>query len=423
MTITCYRPPVHGLGDVLGRRIAIASVMAGLVIGALPVAGAKAQTIERPATFDAARISGIVPNGENYTIAKQVPSDGFMRIYAVSSSYGAYTVISDQLMRVRQVEFAALAALEKVSGSEQFQKALLEAGLSPVKYAGDLVTKPAETISNTLSGIGSLFGQIGSSMNNAGKSPDDPMQSLFGVTKRRRELAIRLGVDPYTDFAPLQVKLTQLSEAAAAGGLVVTGALMAIPGVGGIVASNVYTSGNLSTLARDLSAAQLMDLNRGKLAAMGVDARITESLLTNRNFTPLDTTAIVSALDSMSAVQQRSVFVSRAASVNRHDAAYFMRQQAELTAAYYAKTGGIVSFVTLGGYPFAVARDGGVIGILPINALSWTDNTARSMKDIVNDARRGGYTKADMRITGQATALARQQLQALGWKVAENYKP
>ena len=45
------------------------------------------------------------------------------------------------------------------------------------------------------------------------------------------------------------------------------------------------------------------------------------------------------------------------------------------------------------------------------------------MKDIVNDARRGGYTKADMRITGQATALARQQLQALGWKVAENYKP
>jgi hypothetical protein len=408
---------------MLGRRIAIASVAAGLVLTGLAAADARAQTVERAPVYDAARIAGIVPDGENYTIAKQVHSDGFMRIYEVKSPYGAYTVISDQLMRVRQVEFAALASLEKVSGSDQFQKALLEAGLSPVKYAGELVMKPGETISNTLSGIGSLFGQIGASMNNAGKSPDDPMQSLLGVTKRRRELAIRLGVDPYTDFAPLQAKLTQLSEAAAAGGLVVTGALMAIPGVGGIVASNVYTSGNLATLARDLSAAQLMDLNRGKLAAMGVPPAVTESLLINRNFTPLDTTAIVSALDSMSAVQQRATFVARAAAVNRHDAAYFMRQQAELTAAYYAKTGGIVSFITLGGYPFAVAREGGIIGILPINALSWTDNTAHSMNQIVSEARRAGYAKADMRISGQATALARRQLQSLGWKVGQNYKP
>jgi len=286
-----------------------------------------------------------------------------------------------------------------------------------------LVTKPGETISNTLSGIGSLFGQIGSSMNNAGKTPDDPMQSLLGVTKRRRELAIKLGVDPYTDFPPLQIKLSQLSEAAAAGGLVVTGALMAIPGVGGLVASNVYTSGNLATLARDLSAAQLMDLNRGKLAARGVAPAVTESLLTNRNFTPLDTTAVVSALDSMSAVQQRSVFVARAAAVNRHDAAYFMRKQAELTAAYYARTRNMVSFVTLGGYPFAVARDGGIIGVLPINALSWTDNTAQSMGQIVSEARRAGYTKAEMRITGQATALARKELQTRGWKVVENERP
>jgi hypothetical protein len=300
---------------------------------------------------------------------------------------------------------------------------LVAAGLSPIKYAGDLITKPGETISNTLSGIGSLFGQIGSGMNNAGKSPDDPMQGLLGVTKKKRELAAHLGVDPYTDFEPLQIKLTQLSEAAAAGGLVVTGALMAIPGVGGIIASNVATSGNLSSLARDLTAAQLMDLNRRKLAAMGVDQSTGETLLTNRSFTPLDATAIVSALESMSAVQNRSAFIARAASVHRHDAAYFMRQQAELLGEYYAKTGAIVSFVTLGGYPFAVARNGGVIGILPINALSWTDNTARSMKDIVEGARRGGYANAELRITGQATSLAKQQLQSLGWKVVENYRP
>jgi hypothetical protein len=410
--------------NVVGKSNAIAWMAAALCAMALSASPATAQTFERPPTFDPAKIPGITPSDENYTIARPVMSDGFMRIYNVKSSYGDFTVVSDDLMRVRRVELAALAALERLSSSDQFNKALVEAGLSPIKYAGDLITKPGETISNTLSGIGSLFGQIGSGMNNAGKTPDDPMQGLLGVTKKKRELAVHLGVDPYTDFEPLQAKMTQLSEAAAAGGLVVTGALMAIPGVGGLVASNVATTSKVSDLARDLTAAQLMDLNRRKLAQMGVEPSIAETLLVNRNFTPLDATSIVTALETMSAVQNRSAFIARAASVHRHDAAYFMRRQAELLGDYYAKTGNITSFVTLGGYPFAIARNNAVVGILPINALSWTDNTARSMKDIVDGARRAGHSgTADLRITGQATSLAKQQLQSLGWNVVENYRP
>ncbi len=399
------------------------SLSAALALAAVGPARLAAQGFERAPSFDPARLAGIRASAENYQIANPVSSDGFMRIYLLKTSYGDFTVIGDTLMRARSVELAALAELEKVSTSDSFNRALAEAGLSPIKYAGDLVTKPGETISNTLSGIGSLFGQIGSSMTNAGKTPDDPMQSLLGVTRKRRELAVHLGVDPYTDFPPLAVKLGQLSEAAAAGGLVVTGALMAIPGVGGIIASNVATTSTVSSLARDLSAAQLMDLNRAKIAKMGVDTSVAETLLTNRNFTPLDVTFIVASLESMGSVQNRSAFIARAASVHRHDAAYFMRRHAELLAEYHAKTGALTAFVTLGGYPFNITRTGGVIGILPIDALSWTENTARSMKDIVNDGRRAGFAgRSEMRITGQATALATQQLKDLGWSVTGNYR-
>ncbi len=382
------------------------------------------QKLERPPSYDPARIPGIRATGENYRIANPVNSDGFMRIYVVKTKLGDSAVIGDALMRQRVVEMGALAELEKISNSDTFNKSLLEAGLSPIKYAGALVTRPGETISNTLSGIGSLFGQVGSSMNNMGKTRDDPMQSLLGVTKKRRELAIHLGVDPYTDYEPLAVRMTQLSEAAATGGLVVSGALMAIPGIGGIIVSNTATSSNISTLARDLTAAQLMDLNRKKIADMGIDQGTAETLLLNRSFTPLDVTVIVASLESMSAVKNRGAFIARAASVNRHDAAFFMRKQAELLSDYYAKTGGFTAFVTLGGYPFNVTRQGGIMGILPLDSLSWTDNTARSMKDIVAAARRGGYAgNAEMRITGQSTPLAKQQLKELGWKVTDNYKP
>ena len=399
-----------------------AAVLAATFVAAIPAQAQ--QKVERPTSYDPTRIPGIRATGENYRIANPVNSDGFMRIYVVKTKLGDSAVIGDALMRQRIVEMAALAELEKISNSEAFNKSLLDAGLSPIKYAGALVTRPGETISNTLSGIGSLFSQVGSSMNNMGKSRDDTMQSLLGVTKKRRELAIHLGVDPYTDYEPLAVRMTQLSEAAATGGLVVSGALMAIPGVGGIIVTNTATSSSISTLARDLTAAQLLDLNRKKIADMGIDQATAETLLLNRSFSPLDVTVIVASLESMSAVKNRGAFIARAASVNRHDAAFFMRKQAELLSDYYAKTGGFTAFVTLGGYPFNVTRQGGIMGILPLDSLSWTDNTARSMKDIVAAARRGGYAgKAEMRITGQSTALAKQQLKELGWTVTDNYKP
>jgi hypothetical protein len=100
-----------------------------------------------------------------------------------------------------------------------------------------------------------------------------------------------------------------------------------------------------------------------------------------------------------------------------------MRRHAELLADYHAKTAALTHFITFGGYPFNITRQGGVIGILPIDALSWTENTARSMRDIVNQSKTAGFAgRSEIRITGTATALAKQQLQSMGWTVTDNYK-
>jgi hypothetical protein len=263
-------------------------------------------------------------------------------------------------------------------------------------------------------------------MNN---SRDDAMSDLLGVTDQRRQLAAAYGVDPYTDLPPLKAKLEQLSQAAATGGLMVTGAMMAIPGGAGIIVSNLSTANKANNLgldevARSYTAAQILDLNRDILKKMGIEDELIESLLRNRNYTPIDTVAMVAALDSLKGVQHRELFVARAAAANGRAIAYVLRRTAELYADDYRKHGGFVRFVSLADFPYVVTRDGRVTAILPIDALSWTRETATGFS-AVSSARKGlaPNTHGELRITGVATPMAKQELKERGWAVVERQKP
>ena len=250
---------------------------------AAPPGALAAQKFEAPPSFNAAKLRGIERVGENYTIKTPVRSDGLMRNYDLATPYGDLKVEGDAMLRMRLNELHALALLEKVSNSDTYAKSLAQAGLNPLKYTGNLIINPLGTIKETFSGIGAMFGRIGSGLNNAGKTHDNAMASLLGVTNERRILAATYGVDPYTDFPPLDAKLKQLSEAAALGGLTVTGALLAVPGAAGIVVSNLSTANKLNDvgieeLARKYTASQILDLNRARLNAMGVSPELNEAL-------------------------------------------------------------------------------------------------------------------------------------------------
>ena len=255
-------------------------------------------------------------------------------------------------------------------------------------------------------------------MANAGKTQDQAFGGL-GADQKRRELASKLGVDPYTDFAPLAERLTKLSQAAATGGLVVSGALMVIPGAVGIVVSNVSTGGKVSEAMRDYTAAQLLDINRQKVAAMGLDRQGADALFANRNYTPLDMTSMVAALETVPA-EGRPDFLRRAAGVNKREAAYFNRRYAEMVADFNARTKSVASFVSLGEFPFNQLRSGGVIGLWPVDALSWTPATRGAISNAAAAIKRGNLGRAELRITGQATGRAKQGLKELGFSITEN---
>jgi len=400
------------------RAIALAGVLL------LQPGAALAQPEEKPPTFSAAQIPGITRVGPNYTIENQVLSNGLQRVYFVKTPYGEFTVQGDAMLQMRLVELLALSQLEKVSNSESFARAMAQAGLDPLKFTGRVIANPLGTVKETFSGVGAMLGRIQSGVANAGKTQDKPLASALGVTSEKRELAAHHGVDPYTDFPPLKAKLDQLARAAALGGLTVTGALVAVPGAAGIVVSNISTANKLNNiaveeLARKYTAAQILDQNRALLAKMRVDPNLSASLLANPNYTPIDLAVMLAALDSMP-VQGREIFVARAAAAPSRAIAYFTRRQAEMLADGNRRNRNFVRFVDLAGYPFLLTREGRIVAVAPIDALSWTEETAAGF-GAITAARQQAAPKArgELRITGQATALAKRQLKAQGWTVRE----
>ena len=96
-----------------------------------------------------------------------------------------------------------------------------------------------------------------------------------------------------------------------------------------------------------------------------------------------------------------------------------MRKLAELLARDY-RAQHYVRLVALGGLPFALTRDGSIVTVAPIDALSWTpENAARFATFTAARRAISAKSKGEIKITGTATALAKRDLKKEGWGVVE----
>lgn len=393
--------------------------LAGLMLAT----GAFAADVENPPLFKASAVLGQAAQGPGYRIEERVGSDGYLRIYDVETPWGVLAVHGDAMVAMRLKEIRALDAMNRTAASKEFGDALVRAGLKPVEFAGKLVTDPAGTVKSTVTGVGRLFNSIGSGIRNAGKTQESAAAGITGAAKQRRLIAYEYGIDPYTDLPPLKEKLDQLSRAAAAGGLAVTGAFILIPGAAGTVISNVSAAQTLNQLVRDYSAAQLLDMNRKELRRMGASGDVAEEFLTNPHYTPTDATAITGALGGMGQLRNIDALLARATEATTREQAYFLRRRVELMAAQQLAAGNITGFVALDGVPFPMAttREGGIVGLFPLDALSWTAETSEAITALTAAARAAGFDgPMSLGITGTATPLAEKEVARLGWTLAQN---
>ena len=397
----------------------------GLLVAALTVffalgtAGAIAAQIESPPVTSAAAILGGQVRGSNYQIDNAVRSDGFLQIFELNTNYGRYQVQGREMLKARLRELAAVAALERMNKSQVYMEAAAKAAKKPVDLAVGLVTNPVGTVQQSMSGVGALFSRVGSGVANMGNSRDNVAGSLLGVSSAKRQIAYKLGVDPYTDFKPLADALNDMARATALGDLTVSGAFMAIPGGAGMVVSYSKTTQEVGQMVLDKTPSELRDANRAKLSAMGVPGSVISAFLDNTFYTPMDQTVIVAALAKMNGVGHRDLFVRRASQAPSRDLAFFTRTRAELLADQH-RVEPFADFVDVRGIPLNQTRSGKVAVVVALDELAWTKQASDFVAVIDQDVKQRKLgSSVDVKISGTATPMAREGLRERGWKLSE----
>lgn len=392
----------------------IASAYANLAV-------AQSSRYESPPTFSASQVlSPQLQQSPFHKIVDPVRNDGFLNVYRMSTIFGEHEVVGTELLKIRVHEAEAAVKLSEMSASGQMLKSAGRTAAKPLKTGKDLITHPGETVKGTFRGVGRFFGRVGAGMDATDPQRESLIGSLSGAGETKRRLAFQLGVDPYTQYPPLSEELARLSSAGAFGGTATSVGLAFVTGGAGIAISVGSQTGNLRELLRDKTAAELEQLGRAELSAIGVPEGTIDQFYRNKFMTPTDKTIIVGALQTLRGVQNRSSFVSRAANASSQSIAFSLRRRIVLTSAYHQKVQPISSLIDLGNVPMAQTSKG-IVGIFPVDYVSWTRQFA-DMTRAVNTEKRSlaGGAPVQFWITGRASRRATAELKNMKWRFIEN---
>ena len=387
----------------------VSSALAAVVaFGTFLVPASEAGQYEGAPTFSAAQaIQGIPLHGADYSIGDRVQVENFQYVFNVNTKWGPFRVKGSDLLRVRLREVTATEKLEGVNGAETAVKSAGRTALAPLNTAKDLVTQPAQTIGDTVRGVGHIFGTARATMSATDPHGDRIIASVTGGASARRKQAFNLGVDPNTSFPPLADQLKRVATASAVGETSANVGMSFVAGPAGYAIGATGTVGQVRDMLRDKTPADLEKEGRDLLLAMGVSPETMNAFYANPNLSPTDKIIIVKVLESLSGIQGRELFLAGAAKAPSVEMGFFYRHQAMLIQQYAKRISPVRGFVSVGGAPMLMTANG-TVGILPVDYLNWSAPLTQ-----IAPASHGG----ELWITGKVSPMAISQLSALGWKV------
>ena len=388
-----------------------------------------ASDYEKPRHLTARDILDGRVEGPNYKIRDEVGRSNFSRVYTIDTDFGSFEVVGDNLLKLRLYELNVLHQLTEHSQAGSFLTAFGTAAIAPFKFGGQLLVSPLDTIKNSFDGVGNFFDSIDASSENEDPQRGSFIGGLVGSDQARRELASDLGVDPYTDFAPLAERLKQLSSAAGFGGLSLKGAMSAIPGaavtqtatlattrLAVVTASSISTTAALKDALRNKTAGQILRDARKKLSGLSVPDDLIKKLFTNSAYTPSDIYVMAYSLDVIKA-KNSDLFVEHAILAENRNEAYFERIRSEILASWKPPSP-IASFEIIEGKVLNKLKNGRVVAAYPIDEYYWTEENALTSRAIAESVvRADAKGRSLLVVTGDVSARARGEIGRLGWDV------
>nr|TFG52449.1 MAG: hypothetical protein E4H34_04995 [Hyphomicrobiales bacterium] len=381
---------------------------------------------EAPPVASAEMLLGADIKGENWTVAPDVQSDGFLRLFNVTTPYDEFQIGGERRMNERLQELRALQILEQMSRTTVFTDALERGAMAPIRFGRDLVDDPIETTGNFFSGVGRTLRSVAGGVQSAVTDRDGPpardplFERIVGITRTERELAAQLGVDPHSDYVPLRTGLADVANVSVAGGFSISAAISAIPGGAGVVASYGATGAKYSRETDGLSSGQIVERVAEELLALGVAEETAKRFTDNQWFSPFDLFVIADSLELLHA-ENAEGFVALAADAASFDVAKFHRHRAELLASELVRErlGVLGEFVVVSGVALSRNSSGTLVAVFPFDVVSWTYATQEVVIPLSQGIAALGEANAPIfAMTGDLTPNANYQLRQLGWTLA-----
>ena len=402
----------------LGR--VVSAVLGIMLLAVVPLVSAQ-QSYESAAVLSASKI--LPPellSGPNHRVQERVTNDGYLNIYQIDSKFGTFTAVSTAVLRKRIGEINAMVMMEKVQGSKEYVDSIKEGGLDAMTSALSLVTKPVQTISGAVQGLGAAFTRVGEGMFGAkrSQSEDSRVKDLIGFSTTKRQYAFQFDVDVYSENQKLQDMLNRISWAGYAGSLTWSAAMAAVPGGAGVAMTVIGTNKLLNQVFQNMPPVELRKMNSEKLSAIGVHPEIADAFINNTIFSPREQTLLVHALGEMNGVADRGALVRLALPSQNSTVALFRQRQAQMYAGYNKSVAPLERFISLGQFAVGRTANGALVVNLPLDYLVWTEPMAQlltSGNQLVDTLP--GTKEKQIWLTGTLSPRARKEIESRGWKI------
>jgi hypothetical protein len=272
--------------------------------------------------------------GSLHTVGDQAENDGLLNTYFLYSGDDAFEVTTGIALRTRIRELYAIDKLRAMSQTDEFAKAMANAGRQKVQSVVGLVEDPFGTIKRVPLGASRFFGRIGEGLKGGRTEGEGNMiQRVMGINKAKTTLAVKMGVSPYSYNQELQHQLTINARAIAGGGLVVSAATAAVGGAAGDVISVLNVNQTLQQTLVNSTPDDLRILDRKKLFSLGVTREDADALLMHPWYSPWTETILVDALSTIG-VDPTAFLAEACKALTEQDAIYFERL-AQILARYH----------------------------------------------------------------------------------------
>ena len=433
-----------------------------LLLASTPTRATLAPVFEQEPVLAATRfVQPALLSGPGYQVDPHVEIRGYMAHFTIDTALGPMQAESMEILADRIAELPALESLDRLSHTQVFIDAADDSLTKSAKGVEQILRHPLQTLTGIPSGVARYLGrrlkklgnqaqkvsdraahQMGSDGNpypradgpmtetaaidreeeerRSGEAPQRWYQSASAEAEReikrqlkfgqvRRELAERLGIDPYTSNPLLRERLDRLAWVGSGGNYAASAALASIGGSGAVALS--YSS-QLNEVVWKLDPDQLRELNAQRLRKHCRDNLLMRQFLRRGIFTPSLQTKLLDALDQLQAESGCDALLELAMSAQSDLEARFIVNALHLIAYQLGPRARGGRLFTVGAGLAYDSSDGERVLPLPVDYLVWTGEVSGFL-----DSDEFRVPRKTLLLSGSASARSEQELTARGWNI------